>query len=405
MQFLVKFSVVVLWFSVLFSFILGTVVSNFSLLLVLCLLLFFIAFKNYNINLTLIVFTGFVFAFLILVFYFLLGELLGGGYTVSYDSVVALEQVLYYVRGGVIISILFICINVDKELTFGALVCCAVITSFLISQSSMFRFLNIPGSLFDLIPQSLTERQYSGFTGFFNNPNYWAIFLLMNSFLCISGLVKYNSGFNVFLLLFSLTVSVVGLLFTGSRMGIVCFCVACLLVSNFRSKKFIFTLMLFILFLVFFALYNREFLLSLDFTVLEKSLSRFERIFSNVTEEDRFQRAELYLDSLFSNPQSYFFGLGLSALVGEGAPHNTLISLFRDFGLMLPILGISLFSLFVFTRLKNNTLCRHEVTLIKVTLISIPIILITNDIFDSRPFWIMLGLVVSFLSLKEKSDG
>ncbi|MCG9694542.1 hypothetical protein L1D55_22885 [Vibrio sp. Isolate22] len=402
MSYLVRASVLSLWFSVLFSFILGTVVSNLALLTVLLLLIFFIVFTDAHSSLLRTVFFGFLVGCLVLVFYLLIGELGGGTGEALYDSTGALEQVLYYIRGMVIIGIVFLCINIERDVTFDTFISCALISSLLILQSTTFEFFNFPGSLFDLVPQSLTERQYSGFTGFFNNPNYWAIFLLLNSFLCISGLIKKNNNAKTVLLLLSLTISVSGILATGSRMGIVGFLISCFFVSKLRSKKLLSTFLIFIFFLSLLIVFNKDFFLSLDFTVLEKSFSRFERVFNNVSEENRFQRAGYYLETLFSSPQSYFVGLGLSAVVGEGPPHNTIISIFRDFGLILPISGFSLAGILVFKQLKNNALCRHEAVLSKMTLISIPIILMTNDIFDSRPFWIMLGLVVSFLSLKKR---
>lgn len=395
-----------MWFSTLLSFVLGTLVSNFLLFFSYALVIVAVVMnkrKKFKFIFPSILIMVLI---LILIGYIFFGELFFTFDTASYNSLNAFKQSMYYLRGALIITIIYFCVNIRKEKTFETLIVCVFLTSMLILQGVTFNFLNINGSVFSLVPESLTVRQYTGFTGFFNNPNYWSIFLLLNLFLCFAGLSKYqyNNKLLTSLLLISIIILVISILFTGSRMAMIILVLCSLMLTKFGSWKSIILCALLFLIACSAIMLNFEFISSLNYQAIEKAFSRMDRLVSNVAEEDRFYRAAFYMNYISEDYINIFFGIGLATLLDVGAPHNSLITLFRDFGVILPLLVIMIFFLFVFFKLRQNTLELHELIFCKACLISLPLFFLTNDVFDSRPFWILLGLFIAYLNTKREAN-
>lgn len=364
-----------LWFSILFSFILGTFLSNLVLFFCFLGVLFFLYLygKGLAINLSFLVF--------FLVLYFLYA-------VVNFDFFEAVLEVFYYIRGAVIVLIIVSVFRYDSKAFFESIMWCSVFTSFLLVYSVAAEYLGLSFSIVSYIPPDLTERQYSGYTGFFNNPNYWAIFAFLNISILLYSIENIRLNFikKIFLFL-ALVVALFSLVGTGSRMGFIVLLFSFLFLKKI-DIKFLFLFLVAMFFLVnFIDIYSSD-----QLGTLIKAYERFDRLVNNIEGEDRFYRVTKYLGAIFSSYQYFFFGLGLGNEYGIGPPHNTFVLISRDFGVVALFSLVLLYLVFSFSSIMRGG---RYTPLKKLYFLIIPVFFLTNDVIDSRPFWFIFGVYIS----------
>lgn len=372
---------VIVWFSITFSFIIGTLISNLLLLISVITISYLTKLEKSSV------------VILFCLVMFLLFHLCVQVIWLNFDSS-NINAALYYIRGGMILVMCNQLAKINTEQLINKSTSLVVLTSLLLLQSVVFDYLSVPGSLFSLIPEKLTERAYSGFTGFFNNPNYWAIYAFLHISLLLNAIKNKVDIYNNhrMLILISLIICICSLVATGSRMGLFLLVLSFSLFIELKSVKSLMTIIVVLLLGGTVAYYQMDFLNNLDFTTLEKSLVRFERLINNASEEGRFVRAINYLDMLTINTLNLTFGLGLGQDLGDGSPHNTLILLFRDFGLF-SLVGISLIYIYISLKTMLARTLEFEY-LFRLFGLAIPVVILSNDISDSRPFWLIFSLYI-----------
>ncbi len=232
---------------------------------------------------------------------------------------------------------------------------------------------NLP-SIFDLIPESLRTRQYSGSVGLYNNPNYWAVFLLLLIYLIMLGENEKNK-------LFFISVLMVMLILTGSRMGFLAGSFLFFLKLRIRKKYFITIIILFVFLFSSFTFLNVD----IEASQVVKMYDRFARLAENFKQEERYVRLGSYADYLSSNLPILFFGGGVGQYIEDLPPHNMVVTLVKDVGLV----GISLSFLCFFVCFYKGKI-RIDICLSLVLLI----LLVSNDFIDSRAFWFLSGLFI-----------
>jgi len=380
--------IVTLWGCVLFSFVLGSVVSNLIPLFVFLVSIscYFNKNKSYMI-LVLIV------SLIFLVFFMLISLLRFGLYE---DFIL---QGGYYFRGGLITFSVVILAKYSKVKFFDAFIFLSCITSFLFAFSYLSEVLDLGFSIFYLVPDVYLSREYSGFTGMYNNPNYWAVFAFLHFSILFYGLHTQNSKFKNFIILLSLLVAVVSLLSTGSRMAMLLAVIVIYWGIDFKRKLKVGGV--FVLIAIFILFFFQDNSISISNTVaIDKSFNRFERLIYNIEEEDRFLRAKAYISAFLLSADNFLLGVGMGRDLSVGPPHNTFILFFRDFGIFGVTLMLFLFAFLMFKLSKKNMDNKQACY---SYLMALFVFFISNDIADSRPFWVIFGLLLTYL-LTEESD-
>lgn len=381
--------IAITWFSITFSFIIGPILSHLLLIISFALVIIISGSVVKGLSYLYLMITS-------LIFFNLLAMVL------YYSNDNSIIYSLYYIRGGILLFIIFELAKFNLKKLLDTLVILSAITSILLLQAITFKFLYASWSLFYLIPESLLERQYSGFVGFFNNPNYWSIFAFLNFSLILYTIKNSSKMYNSHRYFFVLVtlISLYSIIMTGSRMGMLLAFLSVILCINLKSLKSYYVIIV-ITSLTFLVInYIANFQIDMDLSSIDKALVRFERLLNSASEEDRFIRASRYLDLLLSSFQNFLFGIGLGTNIGSGSPHNSFILIIRDFG----VLGLFLFvSFYIYTICKGLRNCtRNTQYLFRLLCVSIPIIMISNDIIDSRPFWLILGIYLAIVFVKEK---
>lgn len=378
--------------SVLLSFVVGTFISNLTVLVIYILSLFLYSrndISKINAYTIIILWT-------VLLFYLL--------YSLTQYEADVLELgtgALYYIRGFFIVLIIVTLICYNDEWFFKAITYSFIFSSLLLLQSFVFEKFNIPFAISEFIPSSLVERQYSGYIGFFNNPNYWAVFALLQSIILLNALKSsyaYSRVVYIFIILCTV-ISLSSLIGTGSRMGLVLCIFSIFSFFDFTKKN----ILLGCCFIGFSLIILNEMNYSLDFDAIDKAIVRSERLLFDIESEERVIRFNVYYDELFSNAQKMIFGIGLNRELHVGPPHNTLVTLFRDFGLLTIAILLFAFSKASFFIIKNVS--DKYLNISKVISLAIPVFVFTNDVIDSRPFWILLGIFIGMYFLTRRGYG
>ncbi len=334
------------------------------------------------------------------------------------------EGALYYGRGLIILVIATYAMQQMHAFGFitGLFWGGSVVMIFLAAMSFSSEYLGTM-PVKNLLPAATTVREYSGYTGLYNNPNYWSIYSVFVAILCGFFIVKQSKvagysfarymGVCVFIFAIGSTI------FTGSRMGIIaCIIVMiALLVFGYKVRSpltFILAAVLITTILVVIASFISSPVESLqakysaiDSVSIDKAWHRFLRLADNVQEEDRFGRMMVYFDFWSKDISSIIFGIGLRTTLPVGLPHNTFVSVLMDFG----VIGFSAFILFLLTnslrilQLPSESDRVHR--FLYFTILSVfTVFLISNDIIESRASWVMLGILVSardcFLSFEPR---
>lgn len=379
---------VTLWGCILFSFVLGSLVSNLIPLVV-----FLVSFSFYCNHNKAYIFFSVLFSLIFLVS-FMLASLLRFGF---YEDFIL--QGGYYFRGLLITLAVLVLAKYDKEIFFNTLILLSCLTSLLFAFSYLSEILGFGISIFNLVPDVYLSREYSGFTGMYNNPNYWAVFAFLHFSILFYGMHSKNTTLKNSFVFLCLFIAGVSLISTGSRMGILLAAIVIFWGVDFEKKlKIGGGVILLVLFL---SLFLNDDFFSLNNTVaIDKSFNRFERLIYNIEEEDRFLRAQAYIGVFIISPDNFIFGGGMGRDLSVGPPHNTFLLLFRDFGIVgVTLMLLLLSSLMLISRKKN---INNKKTYYSY-LMALFIFFISNDIADSRPFWMILGLLLSHL-LTEESD-
>jgi hypothetical protein len=376
-----------IWFSTLFSFVLGTAVSNG--VVVLSFIITMSTKKFYKVRGREWLIFLFLY-FMILVVYLLFAITI----LQLTDSSAAINFFLYYARAVLIVYIISTVILDSEREFYESVLVCGVITSFIVLLSFIAESVGAENlSLRVLVPSSFLEREYSGYTGFFNNPNYWSIFAFLNVLILFSSCKNYTKDKLKYLIVVSSTlVAIASLIATGSRMAMILCILATVMIFRPTFLKGGVTLVILIVVGFIFA----SEIESLDFGTLIKTFERFDRLLNNFSNEDRFSRALIYYENITSNKYSLFFGIGLGTELYVGPPHNTFFLLMRDFGIF-SIVAFCLMYSYLLYKLTNSRLESPHRQIVILSLISIPIFFLTNDIVDSRPFWFLFAIPIGYL--------
>lgn len=327
------------------------------------------------------------------------------------DNYLWLIQFLYYTRGIIIsIIIIYAANNLDDKGLLNGLYQGYVITitflSGIIISSNFFG----TSSVKEIVGNVNLIREYTGFTGLYSNPNYWSIYVVLGAALCSYRIINIDVKFKSnFIPLLYLILSFIYTISTGSRMGILA--IAVLFIINllyiFRGQYHrsfftyssiksiaVFIILIFLSFVFSDVYHILSFIKEIDITALVKTIDRFDRLVNYADEESRLERAIVYMNLITDNPYSLIFGLGLGATIESGPPHNTLIKILVDFGLI----GLILFSCVIFAKITiflRYKFSRQHNFIILVFLLLIGIFSLTNDVIESRNFWVIIGVILS----------
>jgi hypothetical protein len=148
-----------------------------------------------------------------------------------------------------------------------------------------------------------------------------------------------------------------------------------------------------------------SFVTHIDFRSIVKAEARFERLLRNPGEEDRIIRWTYYLSKLSDHPFSLLFGLGLRNVLNVGPPHNTIILISSDFGLLalLSFMSFIVMSGFLFLY-KTAFYLKSGLFFWIANYLCLILITISNDAIESRTYWVMLFFALSSLLIRNENS-
>ncbi|WP_332396276.1 O-antigen ligase family protein [Vibrio metschnikovii] len=358
-----------------FMFILGTHVSNIVYVFSFFVSIYLIKVSNHKFSL--ISYLVLIFVICIIAYSMLIRalDLTGYGQLNSLDLV---SRVLVYLR-GILITIIFLSLfKIDKDKCIKGIndaVCLTVICSLI---------LLIPFIFGNVLPLNFYRSfigvgTLTGFTGLFHNPNYWSMFILVS---LVFLLRSFSMGKCNSLHVISIVGCLLNLVFSGSRMALVCLATILVVYVICYVKLSIKHLISMIFFIMLSLIFIKEVNFD-EFLMFEKITDRTLRMFEHIESEPRYMLMMDYMTAVLKNP---LLGIGLDNFFSFLVPHNNIVTTLVEFGFLGVCFIFGGFFMIAYRAMRAD----EKFVAISLFVLMIMISLM-NDLYDVRATWLALG--------------